>query len=196
MESHVSVDMEHVSLNDIKQTTIDDKWNTKLCLWVADTQIAGSIRRIYDKTLSPFTLDDLNRFADECIARGGLARLDDKNSQDGFVLNHQIVAEVAGLKGYVKKYVPFDAAKIFALLQWKCLVELRDEGHHSLLATGWFKGDDGKFYCNTSDPWPATDDKRLDTARAMTQRLVNGKWIDSRSIEFIGYYVRRGTDWL
>lgn len=186
----VSVKMRHISANDIKQTTIDDKGANELCLALCDIQIAGSLLK---KT---FTLGDVNRIVKDAIKNGGLASVDGKDSYHGFVKSHEKLAEAAGLTGYVKKYIKFDAAKIFALLQWGSLVELRDEGKHSLLATGWYKLGD-EFFCSTSDPWPFTDDKRLDTARAMTQKVgKGGKLIDSRSIEYIGFYVKTGTDWI
>lgn len=189
-EQDISVKMRHVSANDIKQTTIDDKGANELCLALCDIQIAGSLQK------KVFTLADVNRIVDAAIKNGGLASVDGKDSYHGFVQSHEKLAEAAGLTGYVKKYIKFDAAKIFALLQWGSLVELRDEGHHSLLATGWYKQGD-QFFCTTSDPWPYTDDKRLDTARAMTQKVgPGGKLIDSRSIEYIGFYVKSGTDWI
>lgn len=186
----ISVKMRHVSANDIKQTTINDKGANELCLALCDIQIAGSLQK------KVFSLADVNRIVDAAIKNGGIASVDGKDSYHGFVKSHEKLAEAAGLTGYTKKYVKYDAAKIFALLQWGSLVELRDEGHHSLLATGWYKQGDS-FYCTTSDPWPYTDDKRLDTARAMTQKVgAGGKLIDSRSIEYIGFYIKNGTEWI
>lgn len=188
--NELSIKMHHVSANDIKQTTISDKGANELCLALCDIQIAGSLQK------KVFTLADVNRIVDAAIKNGGLASVDGKDSYHGFVQSHEKLAEAAGLTGYTKKYIKFDAAKIFALLQWGSLVELRDEGRHSVLATGWYKLED-KFYCTTSDPWPYTDDKRLDTARAMTQKIgLRGAIVDSRSIEYIGFYVKNGTDWI
>lgn len=188
--NEITVKMRHVSANDIKQTTIDDKAAAELCLFLSDVQICGSLQK------KVFSLADINRIKMAAIKNGGLASHDGKDSYHGWVQSHEKIAEAAGLSGYTKKYIKFDAAKIFALLQWGSLVELRDEGHHSLLATGWYKLED-KFYCTTSDPWPYTDDKRLDTARAMTQKIgLRGAIVDSRSIEYIGFYVKNGTEWI
>lgn len=188
--SDITIKMKHVSANDIKQTTINDKGANELCLALCDIQIAASLQK---KVL---TLADINRIVDVAITNGGLASLDGKDSYHGFVKSHEKLAEAAGLTGYTKKYIKFDAAKIFALLQWGSLVELRDEGHHSLLATGWYKQGDS-FYCTCSDPWPYTNDVRLDTARGVTQKTgLRGALVDSRSIEYIGFYVKENTEWI
>lgn len=189
--------MAHVAIDDIKQTDISDAGNKELCLCLADIQIAGSILLMQKKIATPFTLADIDRIVDAAILNGGLATADKQNSLHGYVLSHERVAEAAGLLGYVKKYELYDASRIFALLQWGSVVELRQEGRHSMLATGWFKADTGKVYCTVSDPWPATNDTLLDCDRAMTQRMVGeGFMKDSRRITHIGYYVRRGTNWL
>lgn len=170
-----------VTLNDIKQTEIDDTDRNKLCLALCDLQMAAA-----DLRLTP-TLADINKWIDEAVANGAIASKDGKNSFNGFVNNHEKLAAIVGLNGVRKVYEKFDLFKITALLQWKRAVELRDEGRHSLLAVNWYKEGD-KFYASTLDPWPYTDDKRVDLERATTQRLVSGKWVDSRTIEFIGYY--------
>lgn len=197
MSPVVTVDMSHVAVEDIKQNDIADADANKLCLALCDIQLAGSILLGQKAIARPFNLADINRIVDKAIANGGIASVDGINSDSGWVKSHEKIAEAAGLFGYVKKYAPFDPAKIFALLQWKSLVELRDEGRHSLLATSWFKGEDGIFYCRTSDPWRPTNDTLLDTSRALTLRKDrNGNLVPSRSIEYIGYYVRNGTDWI
>lgn len=195
----------NIKIDKIFQTEIADKNADKLCLWMQDILIPWSILRIIakqsGKDLAPLSLADFNRLNDECIKNGGLAKLTEGDSKEGFVNNHELCANAVGLYGYQKEYVKiptnkdgtFDSSFAFNLLQWGCLIELRDEGHHSLTATGAYKVD-GKFYFEVRDPWPKTDDTRFDCARAMTQRFVNGQWIDSRSIEYFGWFFKIGVN--
>lgn len=191
------IDMAHIAVQDIKQNDIADAAADKLCLALCDIQIAGSLLLLQGKRKTPFTLEDVDVIIDAAIANGGIASKDGVNSDNGWVASHEKVAEAAGLFGYTKKYTPFNAAILFALLQWGSLVELRDEGKHSLLATSWFKANDGVYYCTVSDPWRATNDIFIDSARALTYRAdKTGTLVPSRSIEYLGYYVRRGTNWI
>lgn len=195
----------NVKINEIYQTEIDDANAVKLCLWMSNILIAWSILRIKAKAGKrdappPLTLADFNRLNDACIKNGALAKLTDGDSKDGFVTNHEKCAEAVGLTGYKKEYVKFtrdkkgvvDVADVINLLTWGCIVELRDEGKHSLVATGWYKAA-GKFFLEVRDPWPKTNDTRFDCARGMTQRYIAGRWVDSRSIEFYGWFFKVGT---
>ncbi len=200
------LEISSTKINKIFQTEIDDSDADKLCLWMQDILIPWSILRLIAKAkgenLPPLTLADFNRLNDVCIANGGLKKRDAGNSVDGFVTSHEKCAEAVGLTGYIKEYVKiprgkdglFDCSFAVNLLQWGCLVELRDEGRHSLTATGAYKAD-GKFYLEVSDPWPATNDTRFDCARGVTQRFVQGKgWVDSRTIEYFGWFYKTGTN--
>jgi len=195
----------HVKINQIYQTEIDDSSADKLCLWMQNILIPWSILRVKAKqegrTLpEPLTLADFNRLNDICIKTGALAKLTDGDSKEGFVLNHEKCAEAVGLIGYKKQYEQFtknkkgefDVSFVMNLLTWGSLVELRDDGKHSLTAVGWYKAD-GKFYLEVRDPWPKTDDARLDCSRCMTQRYVGGRWLDSRSIESFAWFYKVGT---
>jgi len=199
------LDVAQIKINKIFQTKIDDASADKLCLWMQNVLIAWSILRVKakadDRDLpEPLTLADFNRLNDACIANGGLARLTDGDSKEGFVLNHEKCAEAVGLYGYKKEYVKFsrdkkgacDVSDVLNLLTWGSLVELRDEGAHSLTAVGWYKAN-GKYYLEVRDPWPKTDDARFDCARGVTQRFVAGRWVDSRSIEYYAWFYKVGT---
>jgi hypothetical protein len=194
-----------VKINEVFQTEIDDDDADKLCLWMCNVLAAWSILCVkarMDKRAvpAPLTLDDFNRLKNICLSNGALAKRDAKNSFNGFVTNHEKCAEAVGLLGYEKQYVKFskdkkgvfDVGDVINLLSWGALVELRDEGAHSLIATGWYKAD-GKFYLEVRDPWPKTNDTRFDCARGVTQRYVKGAWVDSRTIEFYGWFFKRGT---
>lgn len=185
MQSGVRIQMGQVQLNDIKQTAISDGGKNALCLGLVNLQMAAA-----EMGLVP-DLEQIDAWVDESIRVGALRTKDGVNS-DGWILpgGHEKMAAIVGLRGVRKVYVKFDVGIITARLQWKLPVELRDEGKHSLLCVGWFQDVDGKIYGECLDPWPKTDDKRIDFDRAMTQRIVNGKWVDSRSIEYIGYYQR------
>lgn len=179
------IDMARVALNDIKQTTIDDKGNRGLCLALCSFQMAAAMAG------KKPTLDDINHYVDEAIRIGAIASKDGVNSADGWVADpgHGKLAEIAGLPGHKKIYERYTIGRLTALLQWGIPVELRDEGKHSLLAVGWYKEENSDlFYAEVLDPWPATNDKRFDMQRAMTQRAVNNKWVDSRTIEYLGWY--------
>lgn len=194
------IEMTKISVTEVYQTEIDDKWATKLCMWLCEMWMAWSIRRIYNKKLAPWTKADLNRLNDESIKEGGLKKLTDGDSDNGFVTDHEINARVAGLKGYTKIYEKLDdagKAKLVNLLQWEVICELRDEGKHSMLAIGWsFDESSGTTYIEMFDPWKATNDLRMDLKRGMTQRKVNGKWVDSRSVESFAWYRKNGEDWI
>lgn len=193
----MKIQMNEIKLPTLRQTDISDTAKNELCLVYSGGQMAYQLRRRNEMKkgvkLPTWTMKDVDEFIDKAIGNGGVYTEDGVNSLHGMAKNHRKIAEAAGLYGYDKEYVKYDSAKIMALLQWDSLVELRDEGRHSLLATGWYKEDD-KFYCSTSDPWPYSDDLRLDCARAMTQKKVNGKWVDSRSIEYFAFYYKIGTD--
>lgn len=199
------LDVANVKINQVFQTEIDDASADKLCLWMSNVLISWSILRVLARLAgkpmpAPLTLDDFNRLNDLSIKNGALAKLTDGDSKDGFVTNHEKCAEAVGLTGYKKEYVRFSKDKkgnvevtpVLNLLSWGSIVELRDEGKHSLVATGWYKAD-GKFYLEVRDPWPKTNDTRFDCARGMTQRFEKGKWVDSRSIEFYGWFYRVGS---
>jgi hypothetical protein len=191
------IEMNHVALNDIKQTQIDDKGNKALCLGLTNIQIAASILRAKDKSIAPLTLKDVDAIVDKAVANGGFADKDkDGNSDNGWVLSHEKIAEAAGLFGYTKIYEKINKERLFALLQWGSLVELRDEGHHSLIATGWYQDENGNFFCTVSDPWPYSNDTLLDCQRWTTLRKSGDKLVDSRTIELIGFYVNPQTNWL
>ena len=195
------IEVADLKINKIFQTQIDDTDRDYLCVWMQSILIPWSILRRRNRSLPPLRLEDFNRLNDACIANGGLARRDDKNSVRGYVSNHEKCAEAVGLTGYKKEYVKiprnadntFDCSQILALLQWETLVELRDDGRHSLTATGWYK-EGGRFFAHVSDPWPKTNDERFDLDRAMTQRKVAGQWIDSRSIESFAWFYKLGTN--
>lgn len=186
MQPGVKIQMGQVRLNDIKQTAISDGGKYALCLGLINLQMAAA-----ELGLVP-DLQQIDAWIDESVRVGALRTKDGVNS-DGWVLpgGHEKMAAVVGLFNVRKVYKKFDVGIITARLQWKLPVELRDEGKHSLLCVGWHvDAADGKIYGECLDPWPKTDDRRIDFDRAMTQRIVNGKWVDSRSIEYIGYYER------
>lgn len=187
------ISMASISITRVYQTEIKDAWASKLCMWLCEMWMAWSLLRRKDKNLAPFTREDLDRLNNACIKNGGLARLNDEDSDNGFVKNHERNAEAVGLFGYKKIYEPMDPAKVIALLQWGAIVELRDEGRHSMLAIGWYQ-EDGKTFLEMFDPWKKTNDGRLDCARNTTQRLVDGKWVDSRTVEFFAWYYKVGTN--
>jgi hypothetical protein len=196
--SETKTQVSHIELKDLKQTRISDKWNTKLCTALCDIQIACGILLSKKELKAPFTYDDVDRIVDDSVRNGGLATKDGVNSEHGYVANHEKIAEAAGLYGFKKYYIKLDAAglsKMVALLQWGSPVELRDEGKHSLLAVGAYL-ENGTLFLNVSDPWPYTNDERFNTKTNMTQRLEKGAWVDSRSIEYIGYYENKKTGWL
>ena len=199
------LDVANVKINQVFQTEIDDADADKLCLWMSNTLIAWSILRVKARLVekpipAPLTLDDFNRLKNVCLSNGALAKRDAANSLNGFVTNHEKCAEAVGLTGYKKEYVKFardkkgvvDVTPVLNLLSWGSIVELRDEGKHSLVATGWYKAE-GKYYLEVRDPWPKTNDTRFDCARGVTQRFEKGKWVDSRSIEFYGWFYRGGS---
>lgn len=187
MKPVVRVQMAQVTLNDIKQTAIHDKGATSLCLGLCNLQMAAA-----EVGLVP-DLAQIDLWIDESVRVGALRSQDGVNS-DGWIQpgGHEKMAAIVGLDNVEKVYEKFDVGTITARLQWKKPVELRDEGKHSLLCVGWYIDTDGKAYGECIDPWPKTNDQRIDFDRAMTQRLVNGQWIDSRSIEYIGYFKQRG----
>ena len=195
-DSTVDIQMNDIPLEKIFQTQIDDGGKLALCVAYSTMHIANSILRAHDKSVPKLTLDSINKIVDESVANCGLASKDGFNSDRGWVKSHEKIAEAVGLKGYTKVYEEADASKIFALLQWGSMVELRHEGHHSMIATGWFKGKDEKFYCKVQDPWPYSDDCLLDTSRMVTLKKVNGKLVDSRTIELMGWFKKNGTDWV
>jgi len=168
--------------NDIKQTLISDGGKNALCLALVNLQLAASE---IGKVLG---LEDVNKFVKAAVKAGALRSTDGENS-DGWIMpgGHEKLAELVGLKDVEKKYIKFDRSDIINRLQWGKAVELRDEGKHSLLAYRWFKEGE-TFFADVLDPWPKTNDTRINLDRAMTQREVNGKWVDSRSIEYIGFY--------
>lgn len=168
--------------NDIKQTLISDGGKEALCLALVNFQLAAS------ESGKILTLDDVNRLVKEAVKIGALRSPDGINS-DGWILpgGHEKLAELVGLKNVEKKYVKFSRAEVINRLQWGKPIELRDEGKHSLLAYRWFM-EDKKYYADVLDPWPKTNDTRIDLDRGITLREVNGKWQASRSIEWIGFY--------
>jgi hypothetical protein len=195
------IEMNSVSLNDIKQTAINDSGRNSLCLALANIQIAGSILRLRalreGKTIAPYTLEDIDRIVDEAVKNGGLRDLDkDGNSDDGFVADHEKIAAAAGLFDVKKVYEKINKYRISALLQWGSCVEIRDEGRHSMIAYAWYVDANQNMFCRLSDPWPKTNDVLLDCQRWMTQRMVDGKLVDSRSVEHIGYYIDNKTKWV
>lgn len=168
--------------NDIKQTLIADEGKDALCLALVNLQMAAS------ESGKVLTLDDVNRLVKEAVKIGALRSSDGVNS-DGWILpgGHEKLAALAGLHNVTKKYIKFDRAEIINRLQWGKAVEIRDQGRHSLLSYRWFK-EGATFFADVLDPWPYTNDTRIDLDRAMTLRQVNGKWADSRTIEYIGFY--------
>lgn len=201
----VKIDIKKIELKTLRQTDIDDAGKNELCLVYSGLRVAYQLRRRLEAKkgvkLPDLDMPDIDRMIDECVANGGVKTHDKKNSWHGLAADHVKIAEAAGLFGYEKEYVKigknpdgsFDCSFICALLQWDSLVELRDEGRHSLLATGWYL-EGTTVYCTTSDPWPYSDDLRFNTKTAMTERKVNGKWTPSRSIEFFAWYYKRGTN--
>ncbi len=189
----------HIELKDLKQTKIHDSWNTKLCTALVNIQIGCGILITKGLIKTPFTIEKVDEIVDACVAKGALASRDGKNSDNGYVADHEKMLALCGVPGKWKKHYPkLDAdglANMIALLQWGAPVELRDEGKHSLLACGTFI-EDGVLYLDVIDPWPDTDDKRFNTVTKMTQRLVNGVWKDSRSIEYYGWFENLETKWL
>ena len=171
----------------INQRVVKDAGADALCLFIANLQMAAAEMKM--------TLDmaDINRLVKEAVKVGALRSSDGGKNSDGWILpgGHEKIAALVGLKNVTKKYVKFDKGEIIERLQWGKPVELRDEGKHSLLAVRWFM-DGKKALADVLDPWPKTNDTRLDFDRAMTQREVNGKFVDSRSIEYIGFYEKTG----
>jgi hypothetical protein len=192
----IEIPMASVPIEKMFQTEIDDAGKNELCMGFCDIEIAHSILRTYDKKLRPPNLQQVNEFVDKAVANGGFATLDGKDSYHGFCQNHEKIAEAVGLAGYEKVFEKVDAGKIFALLQWGSVVEIRKEGSHSMLAVSWGKGEDGKFYCKVVDPWPYSDDCLLDTGRMVTLRKVGDQLIDSRNIGWMGWYRKKGTSWI
>ena len=192
-----------IKLNTISQRDIDDTDADKLCMFEVECFIGWSYANgILKKKLPAPTLADLNRWADEAIKKGGLAKRDATNSQDGYVLNHEINFQIAGgPKGFKKLYEYFKDVghhKAMNLLLWGACIELRDEGRHSLLAHGVFL-ENGITFFNVSDPWPLTDDKRFNCSTLFTERNVAKKgeaprWVKSRSIECFAWYYREGSN--
>lgn len=187
-----------ITIREIYQTEIDDKWATKLCMWLCEMWMAWSVlcfiaEREGKEKPAPFTLEQLNKLNDLCIEKGGLARLTDGDSDNGFVKNHEINAECVGLKGYKKIYEPIgDGSKVVNLVQWGIICELRDDGRHSMMAVGSYE-DAGEMFLTVFDPWKKTDDRRYRCSTGMTQRKVNGKWVDSRSVESFAWYYKVGS---
>lgn len=168
--------------NDIKQTLISDGGKDALCLALVNLQMAAAeCGKVLD-------LDDVNNLVKKAVKAGALRSKDGVNS-DGWILpgGHEKLAELVGLKNVEKKYVKFSRSEAINRLQWGKPIELRDEGKHSLLAYRWFM-DGKKFFADVLDPWPKTNDTRIDLDRGVTLREVNGAWKDSRSIEWIGFY--------
>ncbi len=175
------IQVNRIGLNDIKQTQINDKGNEALCTALCNILQAGAMQGLV------YTLADVDRIVDACVANGALRTADGVDS-DGYINSHRKMAEACGLTGFRKIYRAFDANELITRIVWGQPVELRDDGHHSLLALGVFE-EGGKAYADVLDPWGKTNDQRLDITRQMTQRQVAlGKWVDSRSIERIGYY--------
>ncbi len=191
-ESGIIIQMNAIAVNRVYQTEINDRWASKLCMWLCEMWMAWSLLKRKNPDLKPFTKADLDHLNNECIAKGGLKKLTAEDSDNGFVANHEINAECVGLKGFKKIYEPIDAAKCVNLIQWGAIIELRDDGRHSMLAIGWYV-ENGKTYLNMFDPWKQTNDGRFDCARNMTQRFVNGAWADSRSVESFAWYYKVGT---
>lgn len=189
----------NIKLNHIWQTDIDDASADKLCMWLCEIFMGWSYAYKANRAVVCPDLGKINELKNEAIARVGLAKLDNNNSKDGYVLDHEINFQLAGgPKGYTKIYEYFNKAgheKVVNLLQWGVLVELRDEGKHSLLANGSYI-EEGTTYLSVVDPWPKTDDKRFNCDTYMSQRKVGDKWVDSRSIECFAWYRKNDTDWI
>jgi len=169
------IEMNSIKISDLKQTNLTDTGPNELCLALMDIQIAaGQIGK-------GLTIEQADAYMKECRRVGAV-------SADDVVRNHEKIAAIVGLTGVKKIYEKYTSGRLTALLQWGIPVELRDEGRHSMLANRWYQDDNGKNYAQVLDPWPATDDKRFDIERAMTQRLVKGAWKDSRSIEYLGWF--------
>lgn len=171
----------------INQRLVKDAGADALCLAICNLQMSAAEMK---KTLS---LDDINRLVKEAVKVGALRSRDGGKNSDGWILpgGHEKIAALVGLKNVTKKYIKFDKGKIIERLQWGKPVELRDEGKHSMLAVRWYLIGD-KPFSDVLDPWPLTNDTRCDLDRAMTQREVKGKFVDSRSIEYIGFYEKTG----
>lgn len=171
----------------INQRLVKDTGADALCLFIVNLQMAAAEMKM---TLA---MADINRLVKEAVKVGALRSSDGGKNSDGWILpgGHEKIAALVGLKNVKKKYVKFDKGEIIARLQWGKPVELRDEGKHSMLAVRWFM-DGKKALADVLDPWPKTNDTRLDFDRAMTQCEVNGKFVDSRSIEYIGFYEKTG----
>lgn len=188
-----------IPVTEIFQTEIKDKWASKLCMWLCEMWMAWSIMRFissheYQVIIPALTKHDLNRLNNECIAKGGLKKLTAEDSDNGFVLNHEINAACVGLTGYKKLYEPIgDASKVINLVQWGIICELRDEGKHSMMAVGTYE-ETGEIFIKVFDPWKATNDRRFNCKTRMTQRRVNGVWTDSRSVESFAWYYKLGTE--
>lgn len=197
MTNATKIPINEIKINKISQRDIADTAADELCMWQCEIFMGWSYGRRINADLPCPTLEDLNRLNDLAIAQGGLRKKDSQNSANGFVANHEINFRLGGgPKGYVKKYEYFKDAgfeKVVHLLQWGVLVELRDEGRHSLIANGSYV-ESGKAYLSVVDPWPKTDDTRMDCSRLMTQRLVGGRWVYSRSIECFAWYYKEGSN--
>jgi len=168
-------EMQTIKVSDLKQTGLTDTGPNELCLALMNIQAAaGQLGKV-------LTLAQADEYMKLCRKAGAV-------SSDDVVRNHEAQAAIVGLTGVKKIYEKYTPGRLTALLQWKIPVELRDEGKHSLLAVGWYLDDDKRIYAHTVDPWPYSDDKRFDLARAMTQKLVKGVWVDSRSIEYLGWF--------
>lgn len=188
--------MQSVKLNKISQRAINDAGADALCMAVSDILMAwGNLKR-ENRNLAPLTLADIDRIVDKCIAAGALRDLDKDGQSDGFVSSHEKIAEVVGLKGFTKVREPYDKHKIINLLQWQAIVEIRSGGH-SMVCHAWsFNEAEQKAYAQVMDPWPKTDDVRLDLDRGKTQKLVGKSFVDSRSIKTFAWYKRNNTDWI
>ena len=186
-----------IKINHIWQTDIDDKAAAELCMWECEIFMGWSYGRKSIKNLPCPDLKFLNWANDEAIKRGGLKKATDGDSVHGYVTNHEINFQIGGgPKGYTKEYEYFKDAgfeKIVNLIQWGALVELRDEGRHSMIANGSYL-EDGKPFLSVIDPWPKSNDQRMDCTRFMTQKMINGKWVDSRSIECFAWYHKDGSN--
>lgn len=171
----------------INQRLIKDAGADALCLAICNLQMAAAEMKM--------TLDmaDINRLVKEAVKVVALRSPDGGKNSDGWILpgGHEKIAGLVGLTGVKKKYIKFDKGEIITRLQWGKPIELRDEGKHSMLAVRWYM-DGNKAFSDVLDPWPKTNDTRCDLDRAVTQREVNGTFVDSRSIEYIGFYEKTG----
>lgn len=191
----MKIEMQNVKLDKVFQTEVDDSDNEKLCMWLVDVYMAWGHLKRETPNLAPLTLAEINKIQDASIKNGGLLDRDkDGNSDDGYVANHEKVAAAAGLTGFTKVREPYDKHKVINLLQWQCLVEIRSSGH-SMLAHGWFM-ENKKPFAHVLDPWPKTDDVRLDLDRGMTLRQGKAGFVDSRKIVSFAWYRKNGTDWI